>query len=80
MDLGLKGRVAIVTGGNRGIGYAISEELLREGAHVGDAVARAGAQRAGDLVAIRADDGDKAERFLHTVLPPDTMVIAGRVD
>ena len=27
-------RVAIVTGGNRGIGYAISAELLAEGAHV----------------------------------------------
>ena len=34
MDLGLKDRVAIVTGGNRGIGYAISTELLKEGAHV----------------------------------------------
>lgn len=34
MDLGLTNRVAIVTGGNRGIGYAISAELLREGAHV----------------------------------------------
>jgi len=34
MDLGLTGRVAIVTGGNRGIGYAIAEGLLREGAHV----------------------------------------------
>jgi 3-oxoacyl-[acyl-carrier protein] reductase len=34
MDLGLKDRVAIITGGNRGIGYAISAELLREGAHV----------------------------------------------
>ena len=28
------GRVAVVTGGNRGIGYAVSAELLREGAHV----------------------------------------------
>ena len=34
MDLGLKDRVAIVTGGNRGIGYAISAELLMEGANV----------------------------------------------
>ena len=34
MDLGLKDRVAIVTGGNRGIGFAISAELLKEGAHV----------------------------------------------
>jgi len=34
MNLGLVNRVAIVTGGNRGIGYAISTELLVEGAHV----------------------------------------------
>jgi 3-oxoacyl-[acyl-carrier protein] reductase len=34
MDLGLKDRVAIVTGGSRGIGYAIAVELLKEGAHV----------------------------------------------
>jgi NAD(P)-dependent dehydrogenase (short-subunit alcohol dehydrogenase family) len=34
MDLGLTNRVAIVTGGNRGIGYAISAEFLSEGAHV----------------------------------------------
>ncbi len=34
MDLGLKDRVAVVTGGNRGIGYAVSARLLAEGAHV----------------------------------------------
>ena len=30
----IEGSVALVTGGNRGIGYAISAELLNEGAHV----------------------------------------------
>ncbi len=32
MDLRLDGKVAIVTGGSRGIGFACAAELLREGA------------------------------------------------
>src|SRR5438874_6029336 len=34
MDLGLTDRIALVTGGSTGIGYAIARELVQEGAKV----------------------------------------------
>lgn len=34
MDLGVRGKLALVTGSTAGIGYAISEALVREGARV----------------------------------------------
>jgi 3-oxoacyl-[acyl-carrier protein] reductase len=34
MDLGLKGKVAVITGGSIGIGLAVAEGLAAEGAHI----------------------------------------------
>lgn len=43
MDLSLRGKVAIVTGGSVGIGLAVAEGLAAEGAHI--AIAARGAER-----------------------------------
>ncbi|MBO3681795.1 SDR family NAD(P)-dependent oxidoreductase [Streptomyces sp. NEAU-YJ-81] len=64
MDLRLDGKRALITGGSRGLGYAVAEELSREGARVAllardaDAVesAAAGLRAAGhDAIGVVAD-------------------------
>ena len=64
MDLGLSGRVFVVTGGTRGLGRATAEVLVSEGAQVvvssrnADAVSRAAEQLG--CVGVAADNADPA--------------------
>ncbi len=70
MDLGLKGRVALVAGASRGLGFAVAQVLAAEGARVSiasrdpDAIAEAGRRIGGDVMTmaldVRSADGIKA--------------------
>src|SRR3954451_9133950 len=66
MDLGLAGRVALVTGASKGIGRAIAAELVAEGARV------AVASRSTDRIEATAGDIGAAAWFAH-----DTASVEG---
>ena len=71
MDLGLTGKVAIITGGSDGIGLAAAISMAREGARVAiaarrpdvleQAAERVRAETGGDVLPIRCDVTDEAQ-------------------
>ncbi|MGI5140982.1 MULTISPECIES: SDR family oxidoreductase [unclassified Streptomyces] len=76
MDLGLKDRVYVVTGGTRGLGNATARELVSDGAKVvltgrdEKRVAEAAAELGANAVGVAADNADSGA--------PDRLIAAAR--
>lgn len=67
MDLGLAGKVALITGGSRGLGLASARALVAEGCHV--SICARGAERL-----------EQAAEQLRATVPSTTEVLAIRAD
>lgn len=74
MDLGLEGRVYVLTGASRGLGYATAAALVADGAHVvissrdAEAVARAAGTLGGIGVAVDNSHPEAADRVIAAAL------------
>jgi 3-oxoacyl-[acyl-carrier protein] reductase len=87
VDLGLQGKVAVITGGSDGIGKAVAIALASEGAHVVICARRADVLEAA-AAEIRAATGGKVEAVAANVTQADqvqqlfakTIDLFGRVD
>ena len=74
MDLGLKDKVALITGGSVGIGLAIAHGLAEEGAHV--VICARGEERAkSEATEIANKYGGKALGIKTDVTNPDDIQI-----
>ncbi len=87
MDLGIAGRVAIVTGSSRGIGRAVAERLCREGANVSlcarNPESLAEAQRALEAIGggrVLTVEADLTEPAAASRVVEATVAAWGRID
>lgn len=86
MELGLNGKVALVTGASKGIGKAIAEELAREGVHV--ALCARGKEELDQTAQILQQYGVTAHPIIADVAKADdvqrvldsTLQTLGRID
>jgi 3-oxoacyl-[acyl-carrier protein] reductase len=81
MELGLQGKVAIVTGGSEGIGRATAQRLVAEGAHVVIAARRADLlARAAEEIGAHAFAADVTSTAQVEALIEHTLARFGRID
>jgi 3-oxoacyl-[acyl-carrier protein] reductase len=76
MDLGLKGRVAIVAAASKGLGRAVAEEFAREGARV--AICARTASTLGETAA-QIEKATGCEVFQQTLDVTDSVAVGGFV-